>query len=68
MLRDALSEYPKIASAATMVPSYTPKLAGADGIVRGDLPLFDALLEEPDILAGNYDIHWLENWLSTFDD
>ncbi len=27
------------------------------------VPLFDALLDEPDILSGNYDIHWLENWL-----
>ncbi|NOX40909.1 MAG: acetyl-CoA carboxylase biotin carboxylase subunit, partial [Alphaproteobacteria bacterium] len=26
-------------------------------------PLFDALLQEPDILSGNYDIHWLERWL-----
>ncbi|PRY25288.1 acetyl-CoA carboxylase biotin carboxylase subunit [Aliiruegeria haliotis] len=28
------------------------------------LPLFDALLQEPDILSGNYDIHWLEKWLA----
>ncbi|MEO1732170.1 MAG: acetyl-CoA carboxylase biotin carboxylase subunit [Pseudomonadota bacterium] len=27
-------------------------------------PLFDALLREPDILAGDYNIHWLENWLA----
>ncbi|MBD0866465.1 MAG: acetyl-CoA carboxylase biotin carboxylase subunit [Rhodobacteraceae bacterium] len=27
------------------------------------MPLFDALLREPDILAGDYNIHWLENWL-----
>ena len=27
-------------------------------------PLFDALLEEPDIQDGNYSIHWLERWLS----
>ncbi|AUH63315.1 acetyl-CoA carboxylase biotin carboxylase subunit [Paracoccus zhejiangensis] len=27
------------------------------------VPLFDALLQEPDILAGNYSIHWLERWL-----
>jgi len=27
------------------------------------LPLFDALLDEPDIQSGNYDIHWLEKWL-----
>ncbi len=29
------------------------------------LPLFDALLQEKDILAGDYDIHWLEKWLET---
>ena len=28
------------------------------------IPLFHALLNEPDILAGNYSIHWLEKWLS----
>ena len=27
------------------------------------VPLFAALLEEQDILDGNYDIHWLERWL-----
>ncbi|WP_406720986.1 acetyl-CoA carboxylase biotin carboxylase subunit [Thioclava litoralis] len=27
------------------------------------IPLFNALLEEPDIQAGNYSIHWLEKWL-----
>ncbi len=34
-----------------------------DGI-ETTAPLFDALLEEPDILSGNYDIHWLEKWLA----
>lgn len=28
------------------------------------VPLFRDLLEEPDILAGDYDIHWLEKWLA----
>ena len=28
------------------------------------IPLFRALLEEPDILSGNYSIHWLERWLA----
>lgn len=28
-------------------------------------PLHHALLNEPDILSGDYDIHWLENWLAT---
>ncbi len=27
------------------------------------VPLFHALLEEPDIHSGNYNIHWLERWL-----
>ena len=29
------------------------------------VPLFHALLEEPDILSGDYNIHWLETWLET---
>ena len=28
------------------------------------VPLFDALLAEPDIISGNYNIHWLEKWLA----
>jgi acetyl-CoA carboxylase, biotin carboxylase subunit len=28
------------------------------------IPLFHALLEEPDILAGDYNIHWLEKFLA----
>ncbi len=31
--------------------------------VDTSLPLFDALLNEPDILSGNYNILWLEKWL-----
>jgi acetyl-CoA carboxylase biotin carboxylase subunit len=27
------------------------------------VPLFEALLNEPDILRGDYTIHWLEGWL-----
>jgi acetyl-CoA carboxylase biotin carboxylase subunit len=27
------------------------------------VPLFDALLDEPDIQSGDYNIHWLEKWL-----
>ena len=30
------------------------------------VPLFHALLGEQDILAGEYDIHWLEKWLETY--
>ncbi|MDO9637359.1 MAG: acetyl-CoA carboxylase biotin carboxylase subunit [Pseudotabrizicola sp.] len=28
-------------------------------------PLFEALLNEPDIQAGEYNIHWLEKWLAS---
>jgi len=38
----------------------------AETIVGGidtTLPLFEALLKDPDILAGDYNIHWLEAWL-----
>ncbi|MEM9987943.1 MAG: acetyl-CoA carboxylase biotin carboxylase subunit [Pseudomonadota bacterium] len=31
--------------------------------VKTTIPLFIRLLEEPDFQAGNYNIHWLENWL-----
>ncbi|KPQ15752.1 MAG: acetyl-CoA carboxylase complex biotin carboxylase subunit AccC [Rhodobacteraceae bacterium HLUCCO18] len=34
-----------------------------DGI-DNTVPLFHALLQEPDILAGDYTIHWLEDWLA----
>jgi acetyl-CoA carboxylase, biotin carboxylase subunit len=34
-----------------------------DGI-KTTLPLFQRLIKEPDILAGNYDIHWLEKYLA----
>ncbi|MDF1871655.1 acetyl-CoA carboxylase biotin carboxylase subunit [Vannielia sp.] len=27
------------------------------------VPLFNALLQEPDVQSGDYDIHWLEGWL-----
>ena len=36
-----------------------------DGI-ETTTPLHHALLAEPDILSGDYDIHWLENWLETY--
>jgi len=35
-----------------------------DGI-ETSIPLFHALLQEPEVLSGNYNIHWLENWLET---
>ncbi len=32
------------------------------------VPLFHALLQEPDVQTGNYNIHWLEKWLdATFE-
>jgi acetyl-CoA carboxylase biotin carboxylase subunit len=34
-----------------------------DGI-ETTIPLFNALITEPDIVDGNYDIHWLETYLS----
>ncbi|WP_412504823.1 acetyl-CoA carboxylase biotin carboxylase subunit [Roseovarius sp. SYSU LYC5161] len=33
--------------------------------VETTVPLFHALLQEDDILSGNYSIHWLEQWLET---
>jgi acetyl-CoA carboxylase biotin carboxylase subunit len=33
--------------------------------VETTTPLHRALLAEPDVLSGNYDIHWLEHWLET---
>ena len=32
--------------------------------VDSTVELFQLLLNEPDIMEGNYDIHWLEGWLS----
>ena len=29
------------------------------------VPLFHALLDEQDVLTGDYNIHWLEHWLET---
>ncbi|MBL4813751.1 MAG: acetyl-CoA carboxylase biotin carboxylase subunit [Rhodobacteraceae bacterium] len=51
-------------------PEALARLARALGelIVDGvdtTVPLFHALLAEPDILSGNYNIHWLEKWLET---
>ena len=31
--------------------------------VDTNIPLFQELLVNPDIVAGNYNIHWLENWM-----
>jgi acetyl-CoA carboxylase, biotin carboxylase subunit len=32
--------------------------------VETTIPLFHALMEEPDLLQGDYSIHWLEKWLA----
>ncbi len=32
--------------------------------VETTIPLFQRLLQEPDIIDGNYDIHWLEKFLA----
>jgi acetyl-CoA carboxylase biotin carboxylase subunit len=34
------------------------------GGVDTTIPLFQDLLVDPDIVAGNYDIHWLERWIA----
>jgi acetyl-CoA carboxylase biotin carboxylase subunit len=34
------------------------------GGVETTIPLFQDLLNEPDILAGRYHIHWLERWIA----
>ncbi|MEM1288232.1 MAG: acetyl-CoA carboxylase biotin carboxylase subunit [Pseudomonadota bacterium] len=31
--------------------------------IQSTLPLFSRLVREPDIIAGDYSIHWLERWL-----
>ena len=33
------------------------------GGIETTIPLFQDLLVEPDILAGDYHIHWLEQWI-----
>ncbi len=38
-----------------------------DGI-KTTLPLFQDLLDQPDIISGDYDIHWLEKYLASLDD
>ena len=33
------------------------------GGIETSIPLFQELLQQPDILAGDYNIHWLERWM-----
>jgi len=35
------------------------------GGIETTIPLFQDLLVQPDILAGDYDIHWLERWMKS---
>ena len=35
------------------------------GGIETTIPLFQDLLREPDILAGDYNIHWLEQWIAS---
>jgi acetyl-CoA carboxylase biotin carboxylase subunit len=34
------------------------------GGIDTTIPLFQELLREPDVLAGDYNIHWLEKWMA----
>ena len=34
------------------------------GGIDTTIPLFQDLLHEPDIMSGDYDIHWLERWMA----
>jgi acetyl-CoA carboxylase biotin carboxylase subunit len=34
------------------------------GGIDTTIPLFQDLLREPDVIAGDYDIHWLERWMA----
>ncbi|MBE7219029.1 MAG: acetyl-CoA carboxylase biotin carboxylase subunit [Caulobacteraceae bacterium] len=34
------------------------------GGVDTTIPLFQELLQQPDIVSGDYDIHWLERWMA----
>ena len=37
------------------------------GGIETTIPLFQDLLTQPDIIAGDYDIHWLEQWIKAGD-
>jgi len=32
--------------------------------IETTIPLFQALIKEPDIINGDYNIHWLEHYLA----
>jgi len=46
---------------ATVAPTDTIPVETS---VDTTIPLFQALLAEPDIIDGRYDIHWLEHYLA----
>lgn len=35
------------------------------GGIETSIPLFQELLQQPDIIAGDYNIHWLERWMKS---
>ncbi|WGU38695.1 acetyl-CoA carboxylase biotin carboxylase subunit [Phenylobacterium sp. NIBR 498073] len=35
------------------------------GGIETSIPLFQELLQQPDILSGDYNIHWLERWMKS---
>jgi acetyl-CoA carboxylase biotin carboxylase subunit len=34
------------------------------GGIETTIPLFQQLVRDPDIINGDYNIHWLEHWLA----
>jgi len=36
--------------------------------IETTIPLFEELLDDPDFLSGDYNIHWLEKWLAAKED
>jgi acetyl-CoA carboxylase, biotin carboxylase subunit len=38
------------------------------GGIETSIPLFQELLQQPDIIAGDYNIHWLERWMKSQQD
>ena len=35
------------------------------GGIETSIPLFQELLQQPDFLTGDYNIHWLERWMKS---
>ena len=34
-----------------------------DAVLSSTTPLHQALVQDPDVISGDYNIHWLEKWL-----